>query len=85
MTIVSRTRFITVAAASVALLGSLAPAQAAPAPASRAGANVQGQNQSAEQPRRICATMEFTGTRVTRRVCRTAAEWDRVGGVPGRD
>lgn len=84
MTIVPRMRFITIAAASVALAASLAPAQAAPT-AGRTGANVQGQNQSADSSRRICVSAEITGTRMTRRVCRTAAEWERAGGIPGRD
>jgi Ni/Co efflux regulator RcnB len=87
MTIVPRIRFITIAAACVALAGSMAPASAA-APAqgaSRTGANVQGQNQSADQSRKICATIEMTGTRMNRRVCRTAADWERAGGLPGRD
>jgi hypothetical protein len=84
MSIVSRTRFITIAAATVALAGSLAPAQAAPT-TGRAGANVQGQNQSADANRKICATVELTGSRMVRRLCRTAAEWERAGGIPGRD
>lgn len=84
MTIVPRIRLISIAAASIALAGSLAPAQAAP-PASRTGANVQGQNQSADQNRRICADVELTGTRMTRRVCRTAAEWERTGGLPAKN
>jgi Ni/Co efflux regulator RcnB len=85
MTIVPRTRLITIAAATVALAAGLAPAQAAPATAGRTGANVQGQNQSADPSRRICVSAEVTGTRMTRRVCRTAAEWERAGGIPGRD
>ncbi len=84
MTIVPRNRFITIAAATVALAGSLAPVQAAPT-TGRAGANVQGQNQSADASRKVCATVELTGSRLARRVCRTPAEWERSGGVPGRD
>ena len=84
MTIVPRTRFITIAAATIALAGSLAPAQAAPT-AARAGANVQGQNQSADANRKVCATVELTGSRLVRRVCRTPAEWQRSGGIPGQD
>ena len=84
MTIVPRIRFITIAAASVALAGSLAPAQAAPT-AGRAGANVQGQNQSADESRMICAEFALTGSRIARRVCRTAAGWERLDGVPSKD
>jgi hypothetical protein len=85
MTIVPRIRFVTMAVASIALAGSLAPAQAAPA-AARTGAAVQGQNQSAASAeRRICVTADMTGTRVPRRICRTAAEWRRDGGIPTND
>jgi len=84
MTIVSRTRFLTIAAASIALAGSIAPAYAAPT-ANRAGAAVQGQNQSADASRKICVRTEMPNTRFTRRICRTPAEWDRAGGVPAND
>lgn len=33
-------------------------------------------------PRRICVRMEMSGTRISREVCRTQAEWDRMGGLP---
>jgi hypothetical protein len=85
MTIIPRIRLVTTVAASIALAGGLAPAQAAPGVAERAGANVQGQNQSAGQNRRICASVETLGTRIVRRVCRTPAEWERAGGFPERD
>jgi hypothetical protein len=81
MTNVSRIGFISVAAASLALAGSIAPAQAAQA-ASRAGATVQGQNQAASSERRICVRSEMPNTRISRRICRTQAEWDLAGGVP---
>jgi hypothetical protein len=85
MTIVPRIRFLTMAVASIALAGSLAPAQAAPA-AARAGAAVQGQNQSAaSSERRICVSADITGSRIMRRICRTAAEWQRAGGIPTND
>ena len=86
MTILPRIRLITVAAASIALAGSLVPAQAAPAnSAGRAGASVQGQNQSADQGRRICVLSETTGSRLKQRICLTAAEWQREGGIPTKD
>jgi hypothetical protein len=85
MTIVPRTCFMSVAAASLALVSSLAPAQAAPAEI-RAGAAVQGQNQSAAaSDQRVCARVELSNTRVARRVCRTRAEWERMGGLPTAD
>ena len=81
MIIVPRFRFVTMAVASLALAGSLAPAQAAPA-ASRTGANVQGQNQRAGSDRQICVRLKLTGSRVPARVCQTAAQWEREGGIP---
>ncbi|HEX8364168.1 MAG TPA: hypothetical protein VF603_02670 [Allosphingosinicella sp.] len=85
MTIVPRIRFLTMAVASIALAGSLAPAQAAPA-AARTGAAVRGQNQSpASSERRICVSADLTGSRIMRRICRTAAEWQRAGGIPTND
>lgn len=88
MTIVPRIRFITVAA-GVALAGSLAPAQAAPASAtataSRTGANVQGQNHSADPGRRLCFRAEMPNSRIKPRLCRTEAEWDRSGWVLTKD
>ncbi len=81
MVINLRIRHITVAA-GLALAGAVAvaPAQAAPQE-TRAGANVQGQNQAAPE-RKICAREEMPNTRLSRRVCRTVAEWERLGGVP---
>ena len=32
--------------------------------------------------RRICVRVDLSGTRVTRNVCKTPAEWNREGGVP---
>ena len=78
-----RTRFLAIAAASLMLAGTTAPAQAAPA--QRAGATIQGQNQSASTDRKICIRMEMPNTRLPRKVCRTQSEWDRAGGVPTAD
>lgn len=85
MTNMPRIRFITLAAASVALVGSLAPAQAAPnsnSTANRAGATVHGQRQSAEAPRRLCVQSEMPNPRIRRNLCRTQAQWDRAGPIP---
>ena len=40
---------------------------------------------SAQSDRRICVSVEMTGTRVARRVCRTEAEWEAQGGLPTED
>jgi hypothetical protein len=84
MTIVPRIRLISIALGSFALVGSIVPAQAAPQ-ASRAGATVQGQNQSASSERRICVRSDMPNTRFSRRICRTPAEWERAGGIPTQD
>jgi hypothetical protein len=78
-----RARFLTLAAASFALAAATAPVQAAPA--ARASANIQGQNQSADAGRKICVRMEMPNSRLPRKICRTQAEWDRSGGVPTSD
>lgn len=39
---------------------------------------------SADQ-RQICVRDEITGSRLTRNVCRTRAEWERAGGLPNAD
>jgi hypothetical protein len=84
MTIVPRIRLVSIAVGSLALVGSIAPVQAAPA-ASRAGATVHGQNQSASSERRICVRSDMPNTRISRRICRTPAEWNLAGGLPAND
>ena len=32
--------------------------------------------------RRICVIADFTGSRVSRRICKTEREWEAAGGVP---
>ncbi|HZG45260.1 MAG TPA: hypothetical protein VEZ41_03195 [Allosphingosinicella sp.] len=81
MTISPRRRIIGIAVASIALAGSIAPAHATQNP-SRAGAAVQGQNQRDNAERKICARFELTGSRFRERICMTAAEWEREGGLP---
>lgn len=91
MTNVARFGLISTAAFSLALAGTMAPAQASPT--SRAGAQVQGQNQAQDQnrsrnsnsARSICAVFEISGTRLRQKICRTAAEWEREGGIPGKN
>lgn len=82
MTIVPRYRLISIAAASLGLAASISPVHAAAPTASRAGAAVQGQNQSAESGRRVCVITEGLGSLIRHRVCRTPAQWDRAGGMP---
>ena len=35
--------------------------------------------------RRICVRADFTGSRLLRTVCKTEAQWEAEGGVPGRE
>ena len=64
-------------AATALLATASAPAFAADqAPRARTGA---------DQNRRICLKLEHTGSRMIRTVCRTAAEWERSGGLFERD
>lgn len=75
-----------VQAGAVAAAALLAAAAAAPLQALTLDQqSAQQQGQSASSERRICAMVELTGSRLVRRICRTQAEWDRAGGVPGSD
>lgn len=55
------------------------------------GADSVGSGTQTSQPRaqtdqrRICVRDELTGTRLARTVCRTRAEWEAAGGVPGEN
>jgi hypothetical protein len=82
MTIVPRLCLTTVAA-GIALVGGIASAHTAPQSGTRASANIQGQNQAASADRKICFRMEYPNTRILRRVCKTASDWQRdEGGLP---
>ncbi|MGZ8310759.1 MAG: hypothetical protein ACXWUR_01730 [Allosphingosinicella sp.] len=35
--------------------------------------------------RRICVQAEFTNSRISRRICKTASEWEAAGGIPRND
>jgi len=69
-------------AAALLAAGAAAPVQAAPG--EKAAATSQAKPE-ARKDRPICVYVELTGTRVPRRVCRTALEWQRDGGVPTND
>ncbi len=75
-----------VQAGAVAAAALLASAVAAPLQASTIDQQtVQRQGQSASSERRVCAMVELTGSRVARRICRTRAEWEALGGVPANN
>lgn len=73
------------ASAGLMLAALAAPALAAPVPSTeenRAAAAQRDDTPRADSQRRICVRAEFTGTRLSRRVCKTAAEWEAAGGLP---
>ena len=78
-----------VSAAALVAAGLATPVIAADSVSATANASAQPANNSqarASNPqRRICVRMDMTGSRMTRNVCRTQAEWDRAGGVPDQD
>lgn len=41
----------------------------------------QARQPRAEQPRRICVRDTLTGSRLPRQICRTAEEWEALGGL----
>ena len=46
--------------------------------ATASDADAAQRNPNDEQTRRVCRIITPTGSRLTKRVCRTQAEWDRV-------
>lgn len=43
--------------------------------------NEAGQQTNANPERKICVNVELTGSRMNRRICRTAREWEERGGL----
>lgn len=74
MSIVPRIRLITMAAVGLTLAGGIVPAQAM--------AQTRQPTQSSASERKICVLEESTGRRIMRKVCRTRAQWERLGGLP---
>lgn len=78
----------TIGMAAAALLAFATPATAASGTANRtaepAPAAAQPHADRADQ-RRICVRTEFSGSRMARRICKTAQEWEAAGGVPSQD
>ena len=78
----SNVLFLT-AAASLALLAQPAAASDDNPRAAREAA--QAQAADAQDPDRvICVRTQLSGSRLMRRICRTAREWEEDGEVPGR-
>ena len=78
--------------AAVALLGTTASALTAPAMAAQTTpvaakivtSTVSAASLAERSERRICVVDSFTGSRVPRKVCRTAKEWRLAGEEVGR-
>lgn len=83
-------RFVQAGTAAVVALfisATGAPLRAAPVTSgasttTNASGQARGNASAAPAERRICARVELSGTRISRRVCRTQAEWNREGGLP---
>ena len=63
-------------------------AQNSVAPADRSGSSSsssQTRTQDQDQERRICVNAQLSGSHVTRRICRTAREWEAQGGLEADD
>jgi hypothetical protein len=82
ITIRHLSRHAAVAAAGLMLAGLAVPASANEA----APAQGQAQHQSAQRndrdQREICVRTTITGSRMVKRICKTAAEWEAEGGLP---
>jgi hypothetical protein len=81
-----KTVLISVAAAAFCV--STLPAQAAPASSDNSQASARqdrGQDAAADPNRRICVSERLSGSRMPRRVCRTAREWQLLQGDDEND
>jgi hypothetical protein len=83
---IARFHTVAVAAASIILAGLAVPAaaqtQGGVASSTDQGSSSRDARGSAENNRRICVRASITGSRLTREICRTRAEWERDGGIP---
>ena len=79
------TKALILSIAAGTMLLSVTPAAAQqPRPRAATG-NTATTSQSAEAPspnRRICVYQESTGSRLRHKVCQTAQQWERDGGIP---
>ena len=72
-----------IATAAGALTVTAFPASAANVAALQARDNPASEQRAADENpgRRICVNVELTGSRIVRRICRTAREWEARGGL----
>ncbi len=74
---------ILLSVAGVIALGCVAPASARDDNARAARDAAQPEAASSNDPERtICVRAQITGSRLNRRICRTAREWEEEGGLP---
>lgn len=71
------------AAVAAAMCAFAVPAVAAPS-AADSSAQPRDSEPRAERPgeRRICVRLQQGGSRIVRPVCKTAQEWEALGGIP---
>ena len=83
-----RTMSLTAAAALAATLSVPAAASTNQATSTAQPPASAGDEANADRhgnQRRICVRADFTGSRLLRTVCKTEAQWEAEGGVPGRE
>lgn len=77
-----RTSIILPVAGAIAL-GCVAPASARDDNSRAARDAAQPEAAGSNDPERtICVRAQITGSRLNRRICRTAREWEEEGGLP---
>jgi len=86
----TRMQHLATLVAATATIGLAVPAQAQDEQRANERSNVSapttGGQSARSSERRICVEQRFTGSRVPRRTCLTAAEWQATEGfVPGRE
>ena len=72
------------ASLAAALIASTAPAMAANTTSNSNArpSSEASQRTDAASERQICVRTQLGGSRLTRRVCKTAQEWETAGGLP---
>jgi hypothetical protein len=74
-------RSLLIAAAALAATAVPAAAQNVPGLQTRDNGGADQRAADDNPDRRICVSVELTGSRMVRRVCRTAREWEARGGL----
>lgn len=74
---------------AAAMLAFAVPASAANSNSNSNASNANRQAAEATQrqadERQICVRIELSNSRISRRVCKTAEEWEAAGGLPTQD